>query len=98
MAYPYTQLYGDMTLNVTATATGAVDGAVPQKISVSAGLPVIEQLANLLVWFKIPKAAHLGEDKQLKFKVVHSGNDLTYGETFAAQNVRPGDSIILADV
>lgn len=98
MAYPYTQLYGDITLNVTATATGAVDGSTSQKIDVSAGLPVVDQLADLLVRFKIPKASHLDNNKQLKFKVTFSGSDLDNGSTFAAQSVRDGDSIVLEDV
>lgn len=98
MAYPYTQLYGDITLSVTATATGAVDGSTAQMIDVSAGLPVIDQLADLLVRFKIPKASHLDDNKQLKFKVTFAGSDLEVGKTFAQQGVRVGDSIVLADV
>lgn len=98
MVYPYTQLLGEITLSVTATATGAVDGLVAQAIDVSAGLPVGDQLADLLVRFKIPKTSHLDANKQLAFKVTHSSGDLLYGKTFAAQGVHDGDGIILADV
>lgn len=97
MTYPYTQLVGNANVTVTATAAAAVDGSVSQKHTISLGLPVIQELAGLLHWFKIERTRHLNGSLPA-YKITHNGSDLEYGLTFAAQGVHDGDALVIADV
>lgn len=97
MGYPYTQLLGDVRVSVTATAAAAVSGTLAQDIGISLGLPVIEQIADIAVRFKIPRSLHLKTTSRPAYKITYRGNDLNPGLTFAAQGVHSGDSIVLAD-
>lgn len=98
MGYPYTQLLGDTAVTFTSTATLAVEGTVAQKIGISLGLPVIEQIADILVRFKIPRSAHLSNKARLLYKITFGAVTLDNSLTFAAQGVRRDDVLILADV
>lgn len=98
MVYPYAQLFGDATVSVTATATGAVNGSTAQNIGISLGLPVIDQIADIAVRFGIPKTSQINAKARPKFKLTYRGNDLVAGYTFAAQGVHSGDSVVLVDI
>lgn len=98
MGYPYTQLLGEALVSITSTATKAVNGSVGQNISISLGLPVIEQLADIATRFQIPRSAHLSVKGRPLYKLSKLGTELSLGLTFAAQGVHPGDVLVLADV
>lgn len=97
MTYPYTQLFGDTYVSVTATATGSVGGTTAQIIGISLGQPVVEQLADIGVRFGIQKASQVSAKARPKLKLTYRGSDLSPGLTFASQGVHPGDSLVLAD-
>ena len=92
MAYPYTNLYGDISVSVTL----ATEDAKP--IDVSAGLPVVDQLADILIRHGITKADSLDAKGQFVYKLVKGATDLTYGETFAQQGVHDGDTLDIVAV
>lgn len=96
MAYPYHQLLGDARAVFTATATGAVGGSTPTEIAVSLGLPVVEQLADIAMRFKIPKTSQYRNGRPT-LKITFNGNDLNLGLTFAVQGVKPGSVLVLAN-
>lgn len=96
MAYPYHQLLGDVRTVFTATATGAVGGATATEIAVSLGLPIIEQLADIAMRFKIPKTSQYRNGRPT-IKVTFGGTDLDLGLTFAAQGVKAGSVLVLAN-
>lgn len=97
MSYPYTKLYGDAPVYVTATATGAVDGSTTQVIGISLGLPVVEQLADIAVRFKIPRTSHLDSNGQPAQRLMFNGSELVSGLTFAQQGVNKDAVLVLAD-
>lgn len=96
MAYPYTQLIGDVRAVFTATATGAVGGSTPIEIAISPALPVVEQLADIAIRFKIPKSAQFRNGRPT-LKITFNGSDLNLGQTFAAQGVHYGSVMVLAN-
>lgn len=96
MTYPYNKLYGEAIVKVTSTAALAVAGSVAQYISVSLGRPVLDQIADIAVRFGIPRSAHVSDKERLLYKLT-KGSDLSNSLTFAAQGVRSGDSLVLAD-
>lgn len=89
MAYPYSNLYGDITVSVIL----AGDASSAKAIDVAAGLPVVDQLADLLIRHGITKAATLDANGQFAYKLQKGGADLTNGETFAQQGVHDGDTL-----
>ena len=94
MSYPYTNLYGDISVTVTYNS-------VDIKMDVSAGLPVVEQLADVLIRHGLTKQETLNGNGKFAYKLQHveAGNaDLTYGETFAQQGVHDGDTLLIAGV
>lgn len=97
MAYPYTQLLGDATVSVTSTASAAVNGTTAKMVGITLGLPVLEQISELANMFGIPRSAQLSSKSKILYKVTFNGSDLVLGQTFAAQGVHPGSSIVLAD-
>lgn len=94
MAYPYSNLYGDISLSVTLAGAAASVKA----IDVAAGLPVVDQLADLLIRHGINKADTLNANGQYAYKLQKGGSDLTYGETFAQQGVHDGDTLDIVTV
>ena len=92
MAYPYTNLYGDISVSVTLAAADA------KPIDVSAGLPVVDQLADILIRHGITKADSLDASGQFVYKLQKGGTDLVYGKTFAQQGVHDGDTLNIATV
>jgi len=92
MVYPYSNLYGDISISVT------LNGSSAKAIDVSAGLPVVDQLADILIRHGINKAASLATDGQFVYKLQKGSNDLTYGETFAQQGVHDGDTLNITTV
>jgi hypothetical protein len=93
MAYPYSNLYGDISITVTNA------GIDSKPMDVSAGLPIIDQLADILVRHGITKAASLNANGQLAFKLQNEANDdLVTGETFAQQGIHDGDILDIVEV
>lgn len=93
MAYPYTNLYGDISIIVSYNS-------VDIPLDISAGLPVVDQLADILVRHGITKEATLGLNGQFAFELTRTSGvtPLLYGETFAQQGVHDGDTLTIAAV
>lgn len=91
MAYPYSNLYGDISVTVAFNSV-----IIP--MDVSAGLPVLDQLADILIRHQITKPNTINANGQIAYKLQKGATDLDNGKTFAQQGVHDGDALTIATV